>query len=86
MLTRQDRKAIDGLFERLEEAERRGGPRDAEAEALIREKMARQPSSAYYLAQTVVVQQEALKEAERRIQELEGRSRQLDDPSWPVGP
>ncbi len=83
MLTRQDREAIDGLFERLEEAERRGGPRDAEAEALIRQKMAHQPASAYYLAQTVVVQQEALKEAERRIQELEGRSRQIDDRRGP---
>jgi uncharacterized protein len=83
MLTRQDREAIDGLFERLEEAERRGGPRDAEAEALIREKMARQPASAYYLAQTVVVQQEALKEAERRINALEGRARQLDDRRGP---
>lgn len=76
MLSRDDRNAIDGLFERLAEAERRGGPRDAEAEALIRQKMAAQPGSAYYLAQTVVVQQEALKEAERRIEELEGRGRE----------
>lgn len=76
MLSHDDRNAIDGLFERLAEAERRGGPRDAEAEALIRQKMAAQPGSAYYLAQTVVVQQEALKEAERRIEELEGRGRQ----------
>jgi hypothetical protein len=83
MLTRQDREAIDGLFERLEEAERRGGPRDAEAEALIRQKMAHQPASAYYLAQTVVVQQEALKVAERRIEELEGRSHRLDDRRGP---
>ena len=83
MLTRQDRDAIDGLFERLEEAERRGGPRDADAEALIRQKIARQPAAPYYLAQTVVVQQEALKEAERRIRELEGHSRQLDDRRGP---
>src|SRR5688572_30376535 len=33
MMTREDRNAIDGLFQRLEEAERRGGPRDVEAEA-----------------------------------------------------
>lgn len=78
MLSRDDRNAIEGLFERLAEAERRGGPRDAEAEALIERRMAAQPGSAYYLAQTVVVQQEALKEAERRIEELEGRSRQVE--------
>ena len=45
MLTRQDRDAIDGLFERLEDAERRGGPRDADAEALIREKIAKKESA-----------------------------------------
>ncbi len=77
MLNREDRDAIDGLFRRLEEAEARGGPRDAEAEALIRQKIAAQPSAPYYLAQTVVVQQEALKEAERRIEEFESRSRQV---------
>lgn len=75
MLSRDDRDAIDGLFVRLEEAERRGGPRDAEAEALIRHKISQQPAAPYYLAQTVVVQQEALKEAERRIADLEAQSR-----------
>lgn len=78
MLTHQDRTAIEGLFRRLEDAERRGGPRDAEAEALICEKIALQPAAPYYLAQTVVVQQEALNEAERRIEELERSSRQVE--------
>lgn len=76
MLTRDDRDAIEGLFRRLDEAERRGGPRDREAEELIRALMARQPASPYYLAQTVIVQQQALNEAERRIEELESRGRQ----------
>jgi hypothetical protein len=78
MLTREDRQAIDGLFDRLREAERRGGPRDAEAEAHIRQKMAGQAGAAYYLAQTVVVQQEALKEAERRMEALERDGRQVE--------
>ncbi len=78
MLNSQDRDAIEGLFERLEEVERRSGPRDVEAEALIRQKLARHPAASYYLAQTVVVQQEALKEAERRINELEAKGRQLE--------
>lgn len=83
MLTRDDRDAIDGLFDRLAEAERRGGGRDAEAEAYIRQKMAGQPSAPYYLAQTVVVQQEALKEAERRI---EGLERHRQEPAQRRGP
>ena len=83
MLTREDRNAIDGLFHRVEAAERQSGPRDAEAEALIRQKIAAQPAAPYYLAQTVVVQQEALKEAERRIEELESRGRQVDQRRGP---
>lgn len=73
MLTQQDRNAIEGLFERLATAEETGGPRDDEAEALIRQRIARQPAAPYYLAQTVVVQQQALKEAERKIADLEAR-------------
>jgi hypothetical protein len=83
MLTREDRNAIDGLFERLREAESRGGPRDAEAEAYIRQKIAVHPAAPYYLAQTVVVQQEALKEAERRIEALERNGRQVEQRRGP---
>jgi hypothetical protein len=83
MLTREDRNAIDGLFERLRQAEQRGGPRDAEAEAYIRQKLAAHPSAPYYLAQTVVVQQEALKEAERRMEELERNGRQIEQRRGP---
>ncbi len=83
MLTREDRTAIDGLFDRLREAERRGGPRDAEAEAYIVHKMAGQPGAAYYLAQTVVVQQEALKEAERRMEQFERHGRQIEQRRGP---
>ncbi|MEO7223621.1 MAG: DUF2076 family protein [Devosia sp.] len=83
MLTREDRNAIDGLFDRLTEAERRGGPRDAEAEAYIRSKIAAHPAAPYYLAQTVVVQQEALKEAERRMEELERNGRRIEQRRGP---
>lgn len=83
MLNREDRNAIDGLFERLREADRRGGPRDAEAEAYIRSKISAHPAAPYYLAQTVVVQQEALKEAERRIAELERNGRSIEQRRGP---
>jgi hypothetical protein len=66
-----ERAIIDDLFARLQEAERRSGPRDAEAEAAIREHVATQPSVPYYMAQAIVVQQEAMKTAQRRIQDLE---------------
>lgn len=73
MLNPEDRNAIDTLFARLEDVEKRSGPRDADAEDLIRRRMAEQPGSAYYLAQTVVVQERALEEAQHRIEALEAQ-------------
>jgi uncharacterized protein len=71
MLNNDDRQAIEGLFARLREVERRAPPRDQEAEALIQAQIARQPGSPYYMAQTILVQEHALELAERRIRELE---------------
>ncbi len=71
MLTPEDRRAIETLFDRLAEAERRAPARDGEAEALIRSEMQRQPHAAYYMAQTIVVQQQALEAAEQKIKDLE---------------
>jgi len=69
----QDRQAIEELFVRLSEVERQAPPRDAEAERFIRDRISRQPSAPYLMAQTIVVQEHALQEAQRRIQELEQR-------------
>lgn len=71
MLSREDRSAIEGLFDRLATVERQGAHRDPDAEALIREEISRAPNSTYYMAQTIVVQEQALNEAERRIEELQ---------------
>jgi uncharacterized protein len=71
MLNNDDRAAIEGLFSRLRNVERKADPRDPEAEALIREEIARQPGAPYYMAQTILVQEHALSVAERRIKELE---------------
>jgi hypothetical protein len=68
----QERELIAGLFGRLQPFESQ--PRDAEAEALIRELVARQPASPYLLVQTVLVQEQALKAAQERIAELEART------------
>lgn len=71
MMNRDDRDAIEGLFERLAAAARQAPHRDPDAEDLINAEMARQPAAAYYMAQTIVVQQQALEAADRRIRELE---------------
>ena len=67
----QDRQAIEGLFSKLGEVERQAGPRDAEAETLIRARIAAQPAAPYFMAQTIVIQEQALNTAQARIEELE---------------
>lgn len=71
MLNPEDRRAIEGLFDRLADVERRNPERDAEAQELIDRETVRQPGAPYYMAQTILVQQHALEVAERRIAELE---------------
>ncbi|WP_020696217.1 DUF2076 domain-containing protein [Reyranella massiliensis] len=68
----QERELITGLFGRLQPFESQ--PRDAEADAMIRDLAARQPASAYLLVQTVLVQEQALKAAQERIAELEAKA------------
>lgn len=66
-----DRQAIEGLFGKLSHVESQSGPRDAEADAFIRDRIASQPGAPYFMAQTIVVQEQALDQAQRRIEELE---------------
>ncbi len=66
-----DRQAIEGLFQRLGQVESQSPPRDGEAEAFIRDEIARQPGAPYYMAQTIVMQDYALQSAQARIEELE---------------
>lgn len=78
MLNPEDRRAIEGLFNRLAEAERRTPARDRDAEALINAEIERLPSAPYYMAQTIVVQQQGLEAADARIRELESQLAQRD--------
>ena len=68
----EERELITGLFGRLQPFESQ--PRDGEAEALIKEGVARQPAAPYLLVQTVLVQEQALKAAQERIAELEAKA------------
>ena len=81
-MDQNDHIAISALFERLARVEASGPPRDPEAEALIKAAMLRQPGAAYYLAQTVLAQEQALKAAEARIAALESRA----SGGWPADP
>lgn len=62
-----DRQAIEGLFGKLSQAAQAQPDRDPEAEALIAGLMARNPGAAYYLAQTVIMQEHALNAAQDQM-------------------
>jgi uncharacterized protein len=68
-MTPQERQLVDDLFERLSRME--GAPRDADAVAAIAQGLRNAPNAVYALVQTALVQDEALKRANSRIQELE---------------
>jgi len=71
-MTPQERQMIDDLFDRLARVET--AARDPEAETLIAQAWQRAPNASYALVQTVLVQDEALKQAHERIEALEARA------------
>jgi hypothetical protein len=68
-MTPQERRLVDDLFERLATLER--NPREPDAEDAIRDGLRRAPNATYALVQTVLLQEEALRQANDRIAELE---------------
>jgi hypothetical protein len=72
----EERELLAGLFERIRGAA--NTPRDQEAESLIQDATKSQPYAPYYLAQTVLVQDQALQAANTRLQELEGKVKELE--------
>jgi hypothetical protein len=68
-MTPQERQLIDNLFDRLAGLE--NAPRDPEAERAIIEGLRKAPNAAYALVQTALLQDEALKRANARIEELQ---------------
>jgi len=74
----QERDLITTLLTRLQGAA--GQPKDADADAMIRQAMTQMPDAPYYLVQTVLIQDLSLHDAQNRIAELE---KQLASASQP---
>lgn len=77
----EERRLLAGLFERTRSAG--AAPRDQEAESFIAEQLKSQPAAPYLLAQTVLVQDQALQAANQRLQELESRVNELESQPQP---
>ncbi|NOJ42408.1 DUF2076 domain-containing protein [Bradyrhizobium australiense] len=73
-MTPQERQLIDDLFDRLAKLE--SAKRDPEAMSAIMQGLRNAPNAVYALVQTALVQDEALKRADMRIQELEAAAGQ----------
>jgi uncharacterized protein len=71
-MTPQERQLVDDLFDRLSKME--SAQRDPDATAAITQGLRMAPNAIYPLVQTVLVQDEALRQAHHRIEELEQQS------------
>jgi hypothetical protein len=71
MMNSQERRIIDDLFDKLREVERQSGHREPLAEARIRAHIEAQPAAPYYMAQTIVMLEQALRKAQARLEDLE---------------
>ncbi|WP_260958254.1 DUF2076 domain-containing protein [Pseudomonas citri] len=73
----EEQTLIDGLFSRLQQAERDSAPRDAQAEARIKEHLASQPAAGYFMAQAILVQEAAIKRLDEQNKQLNQQVEQL---------
>ncbi|MEN0577621.1 hypothetical protein SAMN05216563_102244 [Phytobacter palmae] len=67
----EEQRLIEGLFQRLKQAEQQSGTRDGQADRLIAEFVRQQPSAPYYMAQSILIQEAALKRLHAQIQDLQ---------------
>jgi len=81
----QEQQLIENLFSRLKQAGEQSGPRDADAEQLIRQHLQNQPDAPYYMAQAILIQEAALKKLNARITELENNQAQQQAPQQSGG-
>jgi len=67
----EEQRLIEGLFQRLKQAEQQSGARDAQADRLISDFVRQQPAAAYYMTQSILIQEAALKRLHAQVQQLE---------------
>jgi len=73
----EEQTLIDGLFSRLQQAETDSAPRDAQAEARIKEHLTRQPAAGYFMTQAILVQEAAIKSLDAQNKQLDQQVQQL---------
>ena len=83
-MTPEERQLVTGLFDRMRSF---GAPeKDRDAEAVINQSVRAMPDAPYMLVQSVLVQEHALQEAGKRIEDLEAQVRSLQGEGPPRAP
>ncbi|WP_437891751.1 DUF2076 domain-containing protein [Phytobacter sp. V91] len=67
----EEQRLIEGLFQRLQQAEQQNGARDAQADSLINQFVHQQPAAPYYMTQSILIQEAALKRLHAQVQALQ---------------
>ncbi|MBN9064448.1 MAG: hypothetical protein BGP06_16720 [Rhizobiales bacterium 65-9] len=78
-MTPEERNVIGGIFDRLREAAQQ--PRDPEAERFIADRVREQPYAPYAMAQSIYVQEQAIGNLTRQVEELQAQVEQLSRPA-----
>ncbi|EPN71429.1 putative periplasmic ligand-binding sensor protein, partial [Pseudomonas syringae pv. actinidiae ICMP 19097] len=73
----EEQTLIDGLFSKLKDAETASAPRDAAAEARIKEHLTRQPAAPYYMTQAILVQEAAVNQLNQQVKQRDEQIQQL---------
>lgn len=73
----EEQTLIDGLFSKLRQAEADSAARDTQAEARIKEHLTQQPAVPYYMTQTILVQEAAIKQLDATGKQLTEQVQQL---------
>lgn len=69
----EEQRLIDGLFDRLKQTESQTAARDRGAEQHIQQRLRDQPAAPYYMAQSIIIQEAALKRMDQRVRDLEAQ-------------
>jgi len=74
----EEKKLIENLFDRLKKTELNSSERDKSADDLIQKLVQKQPASSYYMAQTILIQETAIKKMSTKIDELKEKIKTLN--------
>ena len=74
----EEKKLIENLFHRLKNTELNSSEKDNEANSLIQDLVKKQPYSSYYMTQTILIQETAIKKLSLKVEELTNKISNLN--------